>query len=62
MLGGIGNLTGAALGGIVLGLIRALNERYVDPRWTDVVVFSILIIVLVFRPTGILGEKIGERA
>jgi branched-chain amino acid transport system permease protein len=62
VLGGIGNLTGAALGGIVLGLIRALNERYVDPRWTDVVVFSILIIVLVFRPTGILGEKIGERA
>jgi len=60
VLGGIGNLTGAALGGVMLGLVRALNERYVDPRWTDVVVFSILIIVLVFRPTGLLGAKQAE--
>ncbi len=60
VLGGIGNLTGAMLGGIALGLVRALNDRYVDPRWTTVVVFSILIIVLVFRPTGILGEKQAE--
>jgi len=62
VLGGIGNLTGAALGGVMLGLVRALNERYVDPRWTDVVVFSILIIVLVVRPSGILGEKRAEGA
>lgn len=60
VLGGIGNLTGAALGGVALGIIRALNERYVDPRWTDVVVFSILILVLVFRPTGLLGAKRAE--
>ncbi len=60
VLGGIGNLTGAALGGVALGIIRALNERYVDPRWTDIVVFSILIIVLVFRPTGLLGAKRAE--
>ena len=60
VLGGIGNLTGAALGGVALGIIRALNERYVDPRWTDVVVFSILILVLVFRPSGLLGAKRAE--
>ena len=60
VLGGIGNLTGAALGGVALGIVRALNERYVDPRWTDVVVFSILILVLVFRPTGLLGAKRAE--
>lgn len=62
VLGGIGNLNGAALGGVLLGVIRALNERYVDPRWTDVVVFSILIIVLVAMPTGLLGAKQEERS
>jgi branched-chain amino acid transport system permease protein len=62
VLGGIGNLNGAALGGLLLGVIRALNERYIDPRWTDVVVFSILIIVLVAMPTGLLGTKQEERS
>lgn len=57
VLGGIGNLNGAALGGLLLGIIRALNERYVDPRWTDVVVFSILILVLVAMPSGLFGSK-----
>ena len=62
VLGGIGNLSGAALGGIVIGLIKALSDRYLEARWTDVLVFSILILVLVFRPTGLLAEKQSERA
>ena len=62
VLGGIGNLSGAALGGIVIGLIKALSDRYLEARWTDVIVFSILILVLVFRPTGLLAEKQSERA
>ena len=62
VLGGIGNLKGAALGGIVLGVLSALIDFYVEPRWTQVIVFSILVIVLVFRPTGLLGEKQAEGA
>ncbi|HEX9428004.1 MAG TPA: branched-chain amino acid ABC transporter permease, partial [Candidatus Polarisedimenticolia bacterium] len=48
VLGGIGNIEGAALGGLVIGIIRALNERYVSASWSDVVIFAILIMVLVF--------------
>ena len=60
VLGGIGNLAGADLGGIVLGHPQGPIDFYVEPRWTDVIVFSMLVIVLVFRPTGLLGEKQAE--
>jgi branched-chain amino acid transport system permease protein len=60
VLGGIGNIAGAALGGIALGLIKSLSDFYLDARWTNVVVFSLLILVLVFRPTGLLGAKGAE--
>ncbi len=62
VLGGIGNITGAALGGIVLGLVKSISDFYIEARWTNVIVFSILIIVLVFRPTGLLGAKQAEGA
>ena len=62
VLGGIGNLTGATLGAIVLGLVAALSDRFLEARWTTVIVFGILILVLVFRPTGLLAEKQSERA
>lgn len=62
VFGGIGNLTGAALGGILLGIIISLNNFYIEQGWQDVMVFSILVLVLIFRPTGLLGETIGERA
>ncbi len=62
VLGGIGNLTGAVLGGIMLGLISAYSAQYVGDRWTDVVIFSILVIVLIVRPTGLLGEQEVSRA
>ena len=52
VLGGIGNLTGAVLGGILLGLIAAYNEGFGDARWTTTIIFSILILILVFRPVG----------
>jgi branched-chain amino acid transport system permease protein len=60
VLGGIGNLTGAVLGGILLGLIAAYNEGFADARWTTTIIFSILILVLVFRPSGLLGEQTPE--
>jgi branched-chain amino acid transport system permease protein len=62
VLGGIGNLTGATLGALVLGLIAALSDRFLEAKWTTVIVFGILILVLVFRPTGLMAEKASERA
>jgi branched-chain amino acid transport system permease protein len=62
VLGGIGNLTGATLGALVIGLIQALSDRFLEARWTSVIVFGILILVLVFRPTGLIAETQSERA
>lgn len=55
VLGGIGSMPGAVLGGVVIGLIRALSDQYIATQWTNVLVFSILICTLVFRPAGLLG-------
>jgi branched-chain amino acid transport system permease protein len=62
VLGGIGNLTGAMLGGLFLGIISALSDGYIGSRWTPVVVFGLLIVVLVFRPSGLLGQPTSQRA
>ena len=61
VLGGIGNVGGAALGGIVLGLLASLTVTYAGGQWENVGVFSLLVIILVFRPTGLLGEETPER-
>jgi branched-chain amino acid transport system permease protein len=56
VLGGIGNIPGAMLGGVAIGLIESLGGQYIAVRWTDVIIFSLLVLVLVFRPTGLLGR------
>jgi branched-chain amino acid transport system permease protein len=61
VLGGIGNLPGAVLGGLMIGLVRALSDQYISTQWTNVTVFSVLILVLVFRPSGLLGARIKEK-
>ena len=61
VLGGIGNLPGAMLGGIVIGLVRSLGILYVGEQWTSALVFGILILILVFRPTGLLGARTREK-
>ena len=61
VLGGIGNIKGAMLGGLVLGLVESLAVTFGNPAYKDVVTFIILILTLVFRPTGILGENVAER-
>ena len=63
VIGGIGNIPGAMLGGYVLGLLEALGvgSGIISSSWRDVFVFAILILVLVFRPTGILGEHVVEK-
>jgi len=70
VLGGIGNLAGAMLGGILLGLIESLGAGYIGDitggflgsHYQDVFAFFVLILVLVFRPSGLVGEKVAERA
>jgi len=60
VLGGIGNIRGAMLGGIVLGLVESLAVTFMNPAYKDVVAFVILILTLVFKPTGILGETVSD--
>ncbi|TMF16444.1 MAG: branched-chain amino acid ABC transporter permease [Chloroflexi bacterium] len=61
VFGGIGNIPGAAIGGLVIGLTAAFSDSYIGSKWTQVVIFGILIGVLVFRPTGLLGMRVPEK-
>jgi branched-chain amino acid transport system permease protein len=62
VLGGIGSMGGAALGGLVIGFLSAWSDQYISARWTNAIVFSILILVLVFRPHGLMGERSADKA
>ncbi len=62
VLGGIGNIPGAVLGGLMIGLLQSLGGQLLEVRWTDVIIFSILIMVLVFRPTGLFGVQAPQKA
>ena len=61
VMGGIGNIPGAMVGGLLLGVLESLFGGFVSGAWKDVFVYTILIIVLIFRPTGLLGEKVAEK-
>jgi branched-chain amino acid transport system permease protein len=56
VLGGIGSVTGAMVGGLLIGLIETLGGQLIAVRWTDVIIFSILVLVLVFAPSGLFGR------
>ncbi len=64
VLGGIGNIRGAMLGGLLLGIVEVVIPElpFIGTQWTDVVAFVVLVLVLLVRPTGILGEKLGRAA
>ena len=62
VLGGIGNLPGAMLGGLLLGLLEGLAAGYISAQWKNVFAFAVLILVLLIRPHGLLGERLAERA
>jgi branched-chain amino acid transport system permease protein len=61
VLGGIGNIIGAMLGGVLIGLLSALSDQYFSSRWTNAWVFAVLVIILAFRPGGLLGENVQEK-
>jgi branched-chain amino acid transport system permease protein len=61
VFGGIGNIQGAALGGLFIGMVKSFGDAYFSTTWTDVYIFAILILVLVFRPSGLLGMRVPEK-
>jgi branched-chain amino acid transport system permease protein len=60
VLGGIGNLRGALLGGLLLGVVEVYAATLTQSNWEDVAAFVVLVVVLLFRPTGLLGESLGR--
>jgi branched-chain amino acid transport system permease protein len=60
VMGGIGNLKGAVLGGLIIGCIQQISDNRIGPEWTAAVVFAYLILIMVFRPQGLLGEETRE--
>ncbi len=62
VLGGIGNIPGAMVGGLVLGVLEGLGAGYLSSQWKNVFAFVVLVGLLLFKPTGLLGERVAERA
>jgi len=62
VLGGIGNISGAMLGGFVIGFLNAFSDQYLSSEWTRALVFTTLILVLVFKPSGLLGQRTPDKA
>lgn len=61
ILGGIGNIPGAMVGGLLLGVVEALGAAYISIAWKDAIAFCLLIVILIVRPTGLLGERVAEK-
>ena len=61
VLGGIGNIPGAVLGGLVIGVVGELGKEYLGVKWSEALIFGILIVILLFRPTGLLGARTREK-
>ena len=61
VFGGIGSIPGAFIGGILLGVIEILSKAYISSQLADAIVFAVLIIVLLVKPTGLLGKQIQEK-
>jgi len=61
VLGGIGNIPGAVLGGLVIGVVGELGKAYLGSKWSEALIFAILIVILLFRPSGLLGARTREK-
>ena len=62
VLGGIGNIPGALVGGLALGLVEAMGAGYISAEYEDVFAFVVLVVVLIYRPYGLLGQRVADRA
>ena len=60
VMGGIGNLKGAILGGLIIGMIQQISDNRIGTEWTPAIVFSYLVLIMVLRPQGLLGEETRE--
>ena len=60
VMGGIGNLWGAVLGGLIIGVLQQISDNRIGTEWTPVIVFGFLVLILVLRPQGLLGEQTRE--
>lgn len=61
VLGGIGNIPGAMLGGLLIGILEGLGAGYISSAWKNVFAFHVLILILLFRPSGLLGERVAKK-
>ena len=61
MFGGIGSISGAMLGGLLLGIIESLSKAYLPSQFSDAIVFGVLIIILLVKPSGLLGKQVQEK-
>ena len=61
VFGGIGSIRAAMLGGVLLGLIKQFSKTYISTLWADAIVFGVLVLVLVVKPTGLLGKQMSEK-
>jgi branched-chain amino acid transport system permease protein len=60
VMGGIGNIRGAVLGGIIIGCIQQMSDNRIGTQWTPAIVFAYLVLIMVFKPSGLLGEETRE--
>jgi branched-chain amino acid transport system permease protein len=60
VMGGIGNLQGAVLGGLIIGIVEQTSDNRIGPEWTTVIVFGYLVLIMTFRPQGLIGEETRE--
>jgi branched-chain amino acid transport system permease protein len=60
VMGGIGNIRGAVLGGLIIGCIQQISDNRIGTEWTPAIVFAYLVLIMVFRPSGLLGEETRE--
>ena len=61
VIGGIGSIPGAFLGGLILGVIEMLARTYISTKFADAIVFGVLVVVLLVRPAGLLGKHVNEK-
>jgi len=61
VVGGIGNIPGAMLGGLLLGILESIGVGFISPTYKDLIAFALLIVILLFRPSGLLGAKVPQK-